>query len=94
MFTVSVRDHLVIAHSLRGEMFGRDQRVHGATYRVDMALRRRELDPNGIVADVGRAERMAGSALGAGSPGLCARRIKLNESHIASAAYANALPSR
>lgn len=54
MFTVSVRDHVMIAHSLRGEVFGPAQRVHGATYVVDVALRRPELDDDGIVADIGR----------------------------------------
>ena len=55
MFTVTVRDHLMIAHSLRGEAFGPAQRLHGATYVVDATLRRAELDADGIVVDIGRA---------------------------------------
>jgi 6-pyruvoyl-tetrahydropterin synthase len=55
MFTVTVRDHLMVAHSLRGEVFGPAQRLHGATFLVDATFRRPELDPDGIVVDIGRA---------------------------------------
>ncbi len=55
MFSVTVRDHVMIAHSLRGEAFGPAQRLHGATYVVDATFRRAELDPDGIVVDIGRA---------------------------------------
>ncbi|HYW29182.1 MAG TPA: 6-carboxytetrahydropterin synthase [Gaiellales bacterium] len=55
MFAVTVRDHVMIAHSLRGEVFGPAQRLHGATYVVDATFRRPQLDPNGIVVDIGRA---------------------------------------
>jgi 6-pyruvoyl-tetrahydropterin synthase len=55
MFTVTVRDHLMIAHSLRGEVFGPAQRLHGATFLVDAAFRRPDLDRNGIVVDIGLA---------------------------------------
>ena len=55
MFTVTVRDHLMVAHSLRGEVFGPAQRLHGATYLVDASFRRKELDGDGIVVDIGRA---------------------------------------
>jgi 6-pyruvoyl-tetrahydropterin synthase len=55
MFAVNVRDHMMIAHSLRGETFGPAQRLHGATYVVDATFRRAELDPDGIVVDIGRA---------------------------------------
>lgn len=55
MFSVTVRDHMMIAHSLRGEAFGPAQRLHGATYVVDATFRRGTLDPDGIVADIGRA---------------------------------------
>ena len=55
MFTVTVRDHMMIAHSLRGEVFGPAQRLHGATYIVDVTFRRAELDAEGIVVDIGRA---------------------------------------
>jgi 6-pyruvoyl-tetrahydropterin synthase len=55
MFSVTVRDHLMIAHSLRGEVFGPAQRLHGATYVVDATFRRAELDADGIVVDIGRA---------------------------------------
>lgn len=55
MFSVTVRDHMLIAHSLRGETFGPAQRLHGATYVVDATFRRAELDADGIVLDIGRA---------------------------------------
>ncbi len=55
MFRVTVRDHMMIAHSLRGEVFGPAQQLHGATYVVDATLARVELDADGIVVDIGRA---------------------------------------
>jgi 6-pyruvoyl-tetrahydropterin synthase len=55
VFSVTVRDHMMIAHSLRGEVFGPAQRLHGATYVVDVTFRRAELDADGIVIDIGRA---------------------------------------
>ena len=55
MFTVTVRDHMMIAHSLRGEVFGPAQRLHGATFVVDAAFRRADLDDDGMVVDIGRA---------------------------------------
>jgi 6-pyruvoyl-tetrahydropterin synthase len=55
VFSVTVRDHMMIAHSLRGEAFGPAQRLHGATYVVDATFRRAELDGDGIVVDIGRA---------------------------------------
>jgi 6-pyruvoyl-tetrahydropterin synthase len=55
VFSVTVRDHMMIAHSLRGEAFGPAQRLHGATYVVDATFRRAQLDPSGIVVDIGRA---------------------------------------
>ena len=55
MFTVTVRDHLMVAHSLRGEVFGPAQQLHGATYLVDATFRRPDLDADGIVVDLGRA---------------------------------------
>ena len=55
MYTVCVRDHMMIAHSFSGEVFGPAQRMHGATYVVDVEFRRRELDADGIVVDIGRA---------------------------------------
>ena len=55
MFSVTVRDHVMIAHSLRGEVFGPAQRLHGATYVVDATFRRRALDADGLVVDIGRA---------------------------------------
>jgi 6-pyruvoyltetrahydropterin/6-carboxytetrahydropterin synthase len=55
MYSVSVRGHMMIAHSFRGEVFGPAQRLHGATYVVDVEFRRRELDEDGIVIDIGRA---------------------------------------
>ena len=55
MFSVTVRDHMMIAHSLSGEVFGPAQRLHGATYVVDAAFRRADLDADNIVVDIGRA---------------------------------------
>jgi 6-pyruvoyl-tetrahydropterin synthase len=55
MFSVNVRDHMMIAHSLSGETFGLAQRLHGATYVVDATFRRAALDADGIVVDIGRA---------------------------------------
>ncbi len=55
MYTVTVRDHVMIAHSFKGEVFGPAQQLHGATYVVDVEFRRPELGPDGIVVDIGRA---------------------------------------
>jgi 6-pyruvoyl-tetrahydropterin synthase len=55
VFSVTVRDHMMIAHSLRGETFGPAQRLHGATYVVDATFRRAALDADGIVIDIGLA---------------------------------------
>jgi len=55
MYSVSVRDHVMVAHSFRGDVFGPAQRLHGATYVVDVELRRPALDADGIVVDIGRA---------------------------------------
>ena len=55
MFSVTVRDHVMIAHSLRGEVFGPAQRLHGATYVVDATFSRVELDSDDIVVDIGAA---------------------------------------
>ena len=58
MFSVTIRDHFMIAHSLRGEVFGPAQRLHGATYVVDATFRRATLDADGIVVDIGRASEL------------------------------------
>jgi len=55
VFSVTVRDHMMIAHSFRGEVFGPAQRLHGATFVVDATFRRAGLDADGIVIDIGRA---------------------------------------
>ncbi|WUI02143.1 6-carboxytetrahydropterin synthase [Spirillospora sp. NBC_00431] len=65
MFAITVRDHVMIAHSFRGEVFGPAQRLHGATYVVDATFRRPGLDPDGIVVDIGLATRELGEVLGA-----------------------------
>jgi 6-pyruvoyl-tetrahydropterin synthase len=65
MYTVSVRDHMMIAHSFRGETFGPAQRLHGATYVVDVAFVRPELDADGVVVDIGKASDTVRSILGA-----------------------------
>jgi 6-pyruvoyl-tetrahydropterin synthase len=55
VFSVTVRDHMMVAHSFRGEVFGPAQRLHGATFVVDATFRRAALDADGIVVDIGRA---------------------------------------
>ncbi len=55
MYSVTVRGHMMIAHSLTGDVFGPAQRLHGATYVVDVEFRRNQLDSNGIVVDIGKA---------------------------------------
>ncbi|MGN6217719.1 MAG: 6-pyruvoyl trahydropterin synthase family protein [Solirubrobacterales bacterium] len=64
MFSVTVRDHMMIAHSLRGEAFGPAQRLHGATYVVDATFRRPDLDADGIVIDIGLASEQLRAVLG------------------------------
>jgi 6-pyruvoyl-tetrahydropterin synthase len=64
LFSVTIRDHLMIAHSLRGEVFGPAQRLHGATYVVDATFRRPSLDADGIVVDIGRAAEVLREVLG------------------------------
>jgi 6-pyruvoyl-tetrahydropterin synthase len=64
MYTVTVRDHMMIAHSFRGEVFGPAQRLHGATYVVDATFRRAELDADNIVVDIGRATEELHAVLG------------------------------
>ena len=63
MFAVTVRDHVMVAHSFRGEVFGPAQRLHGATYVVDATFRRATLDSDGIVVDIGLATRELGAVL-------------------------------
>jgi 6-pyruvoyl-tetrahydropterin synthase len=65
MFSVTVRDHMMIAHSFRGEVFGPAQRLHGATFVVDATFRRPELDADNLVVDIGRAARELNAVLGA-----------------------------
>ena len=64
MFSVTVRDHMMVAHSLTGEVFGPAQRLHGATYVVDATFRRAELDADGIVVDIGLATAQLGELVG------------------------------
>ena len=64
MFSVTVRDHMMIAHSLSGEVFGPAQRLHGATYVVDASFRRETLDADGIVVDIGRAAEALRAVVG------------------------------
>ena len=63
MYSVCVRDHLMIAHSFHGDVFGPAQRLHGATYLVDVEFRRPDLDADGIVVDIGRATESLRAAL-------------------------------
>ena len=128
MYSVNVRDHFMIAHSFKGAVFGPAQRMHGATYVVDLELRRPELDADGVVVDIGLAtevlrqvlaemgfrnldedpvfagrnttteflakvifdrvaRRIAAGELGPHADGLQSMRVRLNESHVAWAAY-------
>jgi 6-pyruvoyl-tetrahydropterin synthase len=132
MYSVNVRDHFMIAHSFRGAAFGPAQRLHGATYVVDLELRRAELDADGMVVDIARATevlrsvlaefnlrnldddsafegrntttefmarvifdrvaaRIAAGELGPHASGFAGMRVRLNESHVAWAAYEAAL---
>ncbi|MFJ5678879.1 6-pyruvoyl trahydropterin synthase family protein [Streptomyces sp. NPDC093097] len=63
MFSITVRDHLMIAHSFRGAVFGPAQRLHGATYLVDATFRRPALDGDDIVVDIGLATRELGAVV-------------------------------
>jgi 6-pyruvoyl-tetrahydropterin synthase len=65
VFTVTVRDHMMIAHSFTGEVFGPAQRLHGATYVVDAAFSGPELGPDGILLDIGAATDLLREVLGA-----------------------------
>jgi 6-pyruvoyl-tetrahydropterin synthase len=64
LFSVTVRSHMMIAHSFRGDVFGPAQRLHGATFVVDATFRRAELDADNIVVDIGRAAEELGDVLG------------------------------
>jgi 6-pyruvoyl-tetrahydropterin synthase len=63
MFSVTVRDHMMIAHSFRGDVFGPAQRLHGATYVVDATFRRAALDADNIVVDIGAASEQLKAVL-------------------------------
>ena len=64
MYSINVRDHFMVAHSFQGQVFGPAQRMHGATYVVDLELRRPELDEDGIVVDIGLATNVLSTVLG------------------------------
>lgn len=63
MFSVTVRDHMMVAHSFSGEVFGPAQRLHGATFVVDATFRRAELDADDLVVDIGRASQQLRAVL-------------------------------
>jgi 6-pyruvoyl-tetrahydropterin synthase len=63
MFCLTVRDHIMVAHSFRGEVFGPAQRLHGATFVVDLELQRPDLDADGIVADIGLVSELLKAVL-------------------------------
>jgi 6-pyruvoyl-tetrahydropterin synthase len=65
LFSVTVRDHMMVAHSLRGDVFGPAQRLHGATFVVDATFRRARLDADGIVVDIGAAAAALREVVGA-----------------------------
>jgi 6-pyruvoyl-tetrahydropterin synthase len=64
VYAVTVRDHMMVAHSLPGAVFGPAQQLHGATFVVDVTFRREELDADGIVVDIGRATEVLRDVLG------------------------------
>ncbi|HVA13224.1 MAG TPA: 6-carboxytetrahydropterin synthase [Stellaceae bacterium] len=64
MYTLAVSDHVMIAHSFVGEIFGPAQRLHGATYTVEIEMRRAELDADGLVCDIGKALETLKAVLG------------------------------
>jgi 6-pyruvoyl-tetrahydropterin synthase len=64
VFSVTVRDHMMIAHSFRGDVFGPAQRLHGATYVVDATFRRAALDADNIVVDIGAAAEQLHAVVG------------------------------
>ena len=64
MYTVAVSDHIMIAHSFAGEIFGPARQLHGATYAVEVELRRAKLDDNGLVCDIGLALKALREVLG------------------------------
>ncbi|MEU2602553.1 6-pyruvoyl trahydropterin synthase family protein [Streptomyces hirsutus] len=64
MFSITVRDHIMIAHSFHGEVFGPAQRLHGATFLVDATFRREQLDEDNIVVDIGLATQELGAIAG------------------------------
>jgi 6-pyruvoyl-tetrahydropterin synthase len=64
MYNVTVRGHMMVAHSFKGAVFGPAQRLHGATYVVDVEFRRPDLDHDGIVVDIGRASEAIHAILG------------------------------
>lgn len=63
MFTVAVKDHIMIAHSFRGEVFGPAQKLHGATFVITTEYKREELDEDGIVIDIGKAHEVLATVL-------------------------------
>jgi len=65
VFSITVRDHVMIAHSFTGDVFGPAQRLHGATYVVDATFRRPDLDADNIVVDIGLATQHLGAVLAA-----------------------------
>ena len=100
MYRVNVRDHVMIAHSLRGEVFGPAQRLHGATYVIDATFAGERLDDDGSVVDIGRAteelrsvlaDRAHSGALGAAARDLAGITVTLHESHVAWASYERSL---
>ncbi len=64
MFAVEVRDHIMIAHSFKGELFGPAQNLHGATFVVDVAFFRESITDDGVVVDIGRAHDALKAVLG------------------------------
>jgi 6-pyruvoyltetrahydropterin/6-carboxytetrahydropterin synthase len=63
VYSLTIRDHVMVAHSLRGEVFGPAQALHGATFVVDVTFMRQELDRDGIVVDIGKASQELAHAL-------------------------------
>ncbi|OHV12159.1 6-pyruvoyl trahydropterin synthase family protein [Kushneria phosphatilytica] len=64
MFSLTIRDHMMIAHSFHGEIFGPAQRLHGATYVVDVTFKRPELDQDDLIVDIAQAGQVLSEVLG------------------------------
>jgi hypothetical protein len=97
VFSVTIRDHMMVAHSLQGAVFGPAQRLRGARYVVDASFRSEAFDADSIVVDIGHAAadhlaaRVNAGAFGEAARGLAGIAVTLRESHVAWATYERTL---